>query len=183
MRCIFIDKYNDESYEVQTHWGRFRLDRRSYEDYLAGKLWISWMPGRQNQMTSSAPADAVLPPNVTEEAIRLRDLASRQGFYPVLQAAFPGRQAEVPYHRRLRDKTIDELALSARSVNCLMRANANTFGRLRDLIAREDGLRSVRNLGVKSEAEIRRCFFEACYSCLTPGEQAIYWQEAIDSNT
>lgn len=35
-----------------------------------------------------------------------------------------------------------------------MRANAGTFGRLWDLMNRENGLRAVRNLGAKSEAEI-----------------------------
>ena len=35
----------DESYVVRTHLGCFRLDRGAYEDYLAGKLWITWIPG------------------------------------------------------------------------------------------------------------------------------------------
>ncbi len=177
-----IDKYSDESYEVNTHWGRFLLDRRSYEDYLAGRLWISWKPGGHSRQTETQ-AVAVLLPSVTEEAVRLRDRASGQGVYAVLQDIFPGRQAEIPYRQRMRDRSIDEMPLSVRSLNCLMRANAATFGRLRDLIDREEGLRSVRNLGAKSEAEIKRCFFEACYQSLTPNEQAIYWQETIDMKT
>ena len=58
----------------------------------------------------------------------------------------------------MKDKPIDELALSVRSSNGLMRANAGTFGRLWELLSRETGLRSVRNLGAKSEAEIQKCF-------------------------
>ena len=32
----------------------------------------------------------------------------------------------------------------------------------------------------KSEAEIKRCFYDACYLCLSPNEQAAYWQEIIN---
>ena len=34
-------------YEVQTKYGWFSLDERSYQDYLAGKLWITWPPEDQ----------------------------------------------------------------------------------------------------------------------------------------
>ena len=63
-----------------------------------------------------------------------------------------------------------------------MRANAGTFGRLWALMTRENGLRAVRNLAAKSEAEIKYCFFDACYLFLTPAEQAIYWQQIINDN-
>ena len=87
MRCIFI---LDEWYKVSTLLGLVPAGPRApTEDYLAGKLWITWMN-------------------------------------------------------------------------------------------RENGLRVVRNLGAKSEAEITRCFFDACYQLLTPGEQAIYWQRVLD---
>ena len=66
--------------------------------------------------------------------------------------------------------------------NGLMRANAGTFGRLWELLSRETGLRSVRNLGAKSEAEIQKCFFDGCYLSLSPGEQASYWQLMLNRN-
>ena len=182
MRCFFIlqKSNNDESYCVSTCWGRFRLDRGAYEDYLSGKLWITWVPGQRNQQTAMAKLEDSLPPDVSENAIRLRDMASRKGLYVILQATFPGRQAAVPYKERMGDKPIDELMLSVRSFNGLMRVKADTFGRLSDLISQENGLRSVRNLGAKSEAEIKRCFYDACYLCLSPNEQAAYWQEIIN---
>lgn len=31
---------NGARYVVTTHWGTFSLDEGSYQDYLAGKLWI-----------------------------------------------------------------------------------------------------------------------------------------------
>ena len=53
------------------------------------------------------------------------------------------------------------------------------FGKLFDLLCSETGLRGVRNLGTKSEAEILACFLSACYSFLTPGEKAAFWQQIL----
>ena len=41
--------HNDTWYEVKTHWGWFRLDEGAYRDYLQGKLWITWKPGRPQE--------------------------------------------------------------------------------------------------------------------------------------
>ena len=179
MRCIFLF---GESYEVCTHWGWFRLDRGAYEDYLAGKLWITWIPRQPKEQAAEQQKENALPPNVTDAAISLRDLASRHGANVTFQSAFPGIAVEIPFKQRMKDKPIDELALSVRSSNGLMRANAGTFGRLWDLLLRETGLRSVRNLGAKSEAEILRCFSDGFYLSLSPGEQAIYWQLMLNRN-
>ena len=70
--------------------------------------------------------------------------------------------------------------LTVRSSNGLKRANVGTFGRLRALLAMENGILSVRNLGQKSAKEIKRIFFEECYSRLMPYEKAQYWQEVLD---
>ena len=78
----------------------------------------------------------------------------------------------------MRDLPIDELALSVRSSNGLMRAGASSFGKLWTLM-KENGLRSVRNLGLKSEREIVRCFFHACYARLSPAEQGRFWQDVL----
>ena len=80
----------------------------------------------------------------------------------------------------MRDLPIDELALSVRSSNGLMRAGASSFGKLWTLM-KENGLRSVRNLGLKSEREIVRCFFQACYARLSPAEQGRFRQEVLTS--
>ena len=107
-------------------------------------------------------------------------MASKQGLYASLRSSFPGVQVEIPYKQRMKDLPIDELALSVRASNGLMRANAGTFGRLWDLMAGENGLRAVRNLGEKSEREIKRCFFDACYHFLSINEQAIFWQNVLN---
>ena len=174
----------EETYEVQTPWGWFRLDRASYRDYMAGKLWISTArptPGAGGT-GAAAPARAdALPPEVTPEALRLRDASAKRGVYEVLQETCPGREVTFPYRSRMSGLGIEEMNLSVRASNGLMRAGAQTFGALWELMIRENGLRSVRNLGAKSEAEIRRCFFVACYALLSAGEQALFWQRVLDS--
>lgn len=56
----------------------------------------------------------------------------------------------------LRDIRIEELNLSVRSFNSLKRAECNTVGNILDAMDEEgEGLRKFRNLGVRSEKEIK----------------------------
>lgn len=168
---------NGAKYEVTTHWGTFSLDEGAYQDYLAGRLWISWNPGKPEQ--SQTVSDCV-PPNVTDRAISLRDQADRSGVLQTLRQ-LGVHEALTPYTPRFDDLSIDEMNLTVRSSNGLKRANAGTFGKLRDLLATENGILSVRNLGQKSAKEIKMQFFEECYSRLVPYEKAQYWQEVLYS--
>ena len=168
-----------EQHIVKTRLGTFSLDDASYADYLAGKLWISW--GAGSGAKRQTPAKTPVPVNVSEEAVRLRDTAAKTDVYLFLQEAFPGRQVQLPYRERMSGLSIDEMNLSVRSSNALMHANAKTFGRVRELIQAEDGLKKIRNLGIKSEKEITRSFFSACYYQLSPAEQAVFWQRLLDT--
>ena len=177
MRCIIIF---GEYYEVKTYWGWFRLDRGAYQDYLAGKLWITWVPSGAVGKQTIAPQQTQLSPDISQEAVQLRERAARQGIYDLLRQMCPGESVPIPYKSRMRDYSIDEMTLSVRSSNGLMRVGAGSFGKLYDLMS-EKGLRSVRNLGAKSEREIVQSFYKACYAKLTPTEQARYWQTLRDS--
>ncbi len=174
-----------EQHVVQTCLGNFLLDEAAYAAYLEGKLWINWntKPLRQlsQQPRNQPPAKPYVSINVSGEAIRLRDAAAKMDVYSFLQETFPGRQIPVPYRGRMKDLPIDEMNLSVRSFNALMRSNARTFGRVKEIMMMEDGLRKIRNLGVKSEKEIIRNFFSACYYQLSPPEQADFWQKVLDS--
>ena len=170
---------NGARYVVTTHWGTFSLDEASYQDYLAGNLWICWTPGKPAQPQHTA--SGYVPPNVTDRAVTLRDQADKSGVLATLHQ-LGIHEALVPYSSRLADLSIDEMSLTVRSSNGLKRANAGTFGRLRDLLAMENGILSVRNLGQKSAKEIKQLFFEECYARLLPYEKAHYWQEVIDSH-
>ena len=61
-------------------------------------------------------------------------------------------------NHELLNTEIADLTLSVRSYNCLKRAGCNTVGDILALMAEdENGLRKIRNLGNKSEKEIREC--------------------------
>ena len=172
--------HNDACYEVCTHWGWFRLDEGAYRDYLAGKLWISTVPGETPPPAAVDAPCAVLPKDISAEALRLRDDAAKCGVYAALMELRPTEAVPVPYKRRMSELSIDELKLSVRSSNGLMRSGASTFGKLSQLIDSERGLRGVRNLGAKSEKEISVAFFTACYQQLDPTEKAVFWQRVLE---
>ena len=165
-------------YVVTTHWGTFSLDEGSYQDYLAGKLWICWTPGKQVQPQSTATG--YVPPNVTERAVSLRDQSDRIGILATLQK-LGVYEAILPYSTRLAELSIDEMNLTVRSSNGLKRANIHTFSNLKDVLGTENGLSHIRNIGTKSIKEIKQFFFEECYTRLLPYEKAQYWQEVLDS--
>ena len=73
---------NGARYIVTTHWGTFSLDAASYQDYLAGKLWISWVPGKPQE--SREKPEGFVPPNVTDRALSLRTEAEKLGINTTL---------------------------------------------------------------------------------------------------
>ena len=170
-----------EQHEVSTRWGRFLLDDAAYASFLEGKLWISWGAGQAKERQTPQSQTPYIPLSVSEEAVRLRDAAVHQDVYGFLQQRFPGAEVPLPYRNRMKDLSIDEMNLSVRSSNALMRATARTFERVMEIMQMEDGFRKIRNLGIKSEKEIIRNFFCACYANLSQSEQAAFWQKVIDS--
>ena len=74
-----------------------------------------------------------------------------------------GCQIELGYTKKLCETNVSELDLSVRSYNALMRANCKTIGEAITAI-NEAKLFAVRNLGVKSIAEIRRLILEYGYA-------------------
>ena len=168
---------NGARYVVTTHWGTFSRDEGSYQDYLAGKLWICWTPGKPDQQ--QAHTDHV-PINVTERAVAFRDQADKIGVLEMLRK-IGIHEAIVPYSNRFAELSIDEMNLTVRSSNGLKRANIHSFSQLYDRMQAENGLISIRNIGQKSLKEIKRLFFVECYDRLLPYEQAHYWQEILDN--
>lgn len=166
-------------YEVKTYWGHFRLDEGAYEDYLKDKLWITWVPGEHNQ----AKITAAPPIHVSDEAAELYNKAEKLGAWELLQAAFPWETATLPFNGRMSEVEIYEMNLSVRASNGLMRAGIKTLGKLAELVALPNGLKSIRNLGAKSEREILRSFAELCYEKLTYREKLEFWQKAITNSS
>lgn len=168
---------NGARYVVTTHWGTFSLDEGSYQDYLAGKLWICWTPGKQEQPQMVADH---IPANISDRAVALRDQAEKAGILAILRQ-IAVHEAIVPYSGRLAEVSIDEMNLTVRSSNGLKRANIHTFGQLKERLEIENGLINIRNIGQKSLREIKQLFFEECYARLLPYERAQYWQEVIST--
>ena len=167
---------NGARYVVTTHWGTFSLDEGSYQDYLAGKLWICWTPGKPNQQQT--PTEHILV-NVTNRAVALREQADKIGILEMLRK-IGIHEVIVPYSTRLAELSIDEMNLTVRSSNGLKRANIHNFGQLKERLEIENGLINIRNIGQKSIKEIKQLFFEECYQRLSPYEKAYYWQEVLD---
>lgn len=168
---------NGTRYVVTTHWGTFSLDEGSYQDYLAGNLWICWTPGKSQQQNHNT--NSYIPPNVTTRAISLREQADKSGILHTLHQ-LGVHDVLVPYSNRLADLSIDEMNLTVRSSNGLKRANVHTFAALKEVLAIENGLLNIRNIGQKSIKEIKQLFFEECYARLLAYEKAQYWQELLD---
>lgn len=164
-------------YEVHTKYGWFSLDEGAYQDYLAGKLWITWPPEKGEEK----PKVDHVPQNISEQALVLRDAANSKGVFEAVALHYGNVSPVTPDLPRIADLSIDELALSVRSSNGLMRAGLNTFGKLASGIERDGGLFKIRNLGAKSEKEIRVAFIEECYRRMLPYEKAEYWQSFLDN--
>ena len=65
-------------------------------------------------------------------------------------------EKETQGDKGMRDVDITELNLSVRSYNCLKRAWCDTVGDILDRMGEDGtGLRNIRNLGQRSEAEIK----------------------------
>lgn len=169
---------NGARYVVTTHWGTFSLDEGSYQDYLAGNLWICWTPGKPKQQRT--PSDQI-PINVTERAIALREQADKNGILETLRK-IGIYEAIVPYSTRLAELSIDEMNLTVRSSNGLKRASIHTYSQLYERMQTDSGLINIRNIGQKSLKEIKQLFFEECYTRLLPYERAKYWQDILDAN-
>ena len=169
-----MEKY--PRYEVQTKYGWFSLDEASYRDYQAGKLWITWPP--EQVVVKNEREEA--PRNISKKALTLRDEANAEGIYATMEAHFGRIPVEPPDLPRLADLSIDELSLSVRASNGLMRAGVSTFGKLAAAMNQENGLFAIRNLGMKSEREIRMAYVEECYLRMLPYEKAVYWQSVLD---
>ena len=117
------------------------------------------------------------------DVVALYNKAEKLGVWELLQTAFPYEAFALTFKRRMSDVEIYEMNLSVRASNGLMRAGAKTLGRVAELVALPNGLRSIRNLGTKSEKEILRSFVELCYEKLNYREKLEFWQKAITTSS
>ena len=123
---------------------------------------------------------------MNENAIveELYEAVENHGLMNTICAVFGrGAQVELGYTQKLCDTEVKDLeGLSVRSYNALMRAGCKTVGEAITAI-NEDKLFSVRNLGVKSIAEIRRLILEYGSSQASDREKKDFLRNLVRLNT
>ena len=108
--------------------------------------------------------------------------AEECGIVYVLSLFGENLNVSLPMSNRFWESSVDELNLSVRSRNGLMRASADTVGKVSELIMAEGGLGKVRNLGKKSICEIKTALLAASYEQLTETERLAFWQDFLLKN-
>ncbi len=105
--------------------------------------------------------------------------ADEIGAAGVLQTIHGRKQIRIPIRNDFFARSIDDLSLSVRSRNALMRAGLDTVGRLVAYINENDSMSSIRNLGRKSIHEVKLVLTEAAYEYLTDNEKLAFWGSAV----
>ena len=109
--------------------------------------------------------------------------ADQYGIIVTLVGAF-GRCVHMilPYSEKAYEVSIDTLDFSVRAVNSLKRAGLFTLGEVIDAVAKGD-LAKIRNLGKKTENEIKTKIMVYGYEQLTPSEKTQFFCNIIEKNT
>ena len=108
--------------------------------------------------------------------------ANENGIITTLYGVF-GKciKVSVPFSQKACDTSIDELDFSVRASNALKRASIFTIGQAIDLIA-DDGLLRIRNLGKKTQNEIKTRILVFGYERLTELEKKCFFYDVVERN-
>ena len=114
----------------------------------------------------------------------LYEAVENHGLMETICAVFgKGCQIELGFTEKLCDTEVKDLEnISVRSYNALMRAGCQTIGQAITAI-NENKLPAVRNLGVKSIAEIRRLVLEYGYSQASDRAKKDFLRNLVRLNT
>ena len=83
---------------------------------------------------------------------------------------------------KLEQTDIEVLELSVRSYNCLKRAGISTIGQLCSRVHGSEDLKSIRNCGKTSVAEIMDSLFAYQYAQLKPERRGKFLAQVIEMN-
>ena len=108
--------------------------------------------------------------------------ANENGLITTLYGVF-GKcvKVSIPFSQKACDKSIDELDFSVRANNSIKRVGVFTIGEVIDLIA-SDGLLRIRNLGKKTQNEIKTRILVFGYERLTENERKRFFYDVVDKN-
>lgn len=115
-----------------------------------------------------------------EIANELMELANEQGLIVTLYRKFGKNiSVSVPYSQKACDTNIDELDFSVRANNSMKRAGVFTVGEVIDLIE-NGGLLKIRNLGKKTQNEIKTRILAFGYLGLTKAEKKQFFCDLLN---
>ena len=110
----------------------------------------------------------------------LLESANENGVVVALYGAF-GKcvKVSIPFSQKACDTSIDELDFSVRASNAMKRASIFTIGQAIDLIA-DDGLLQIRNLGKKTQNEIKTRVLVFGFERLTEIEKTYFFRGVVE---
>lgn len=105
------------------------------------------------------------------------------GLVPTLNAVFGKTvKVKIPFTKRACEAPIDDIEFSPRANNSMKRGSVFTIGEIIDIINGEDGLKRIRNLGTKTENEIKTRLLVYAYDRLTDTEKKIFFYDVLEEN-
>jgi DNA-directed RNA polymerase alpha subunit len=108
--------------------------------------------------------------------------AERSGIIATLHAHFGGNiKMSLPMSQKALDEPIDLLCLSVRSGNALRRAGINNLNDIFEAIS-NGKLSHIRNLGRKSENEIKSALLAFGYEQLTASEKLLFLKKLCEAH-
>ena len=82
----------------------------------------------------------------------------------------------------MKDRSIEDMDLSARAYHCLKRAGYNTIGELTQAVSDGMSLKSIRNCGITSAMEIMSSLFLFQYNMFPAEQRYEYLVDVIKVN-
>lgn len=105
------------------------------------------------------------------------------GLVPTLNAVFGKTvKVKIPFTKRACEVPIDDIEFSPRANNSMKRGSVFTIGEIIDIINDDDGLKRIRNLGSKTENEIKTRLLVYAYDRLTINEKKIFFYDVLEGN-
>jgi DNA-directed RNA polymerase alpha subunit len=105
------------------------------------------------------------------------------GLVPTLNAVFGKTvKVKIPFTKRACEAPIDDIEFSPRANNSMKRGSVFTIGEIIDIINDDDGLKRIRNLGTKTENEIKTRLLVYAYDRLTDNEKKIFFYDVLEGN-
>ena len=96
----------------------------------------------------------------------------------------PGGKFHFPMYmtQSMKDRSIEDMDLSARAYHCLKRAGYNTIGELTQAVSDGMSLKSIRNCGITSAMEIMSSLFLFQYNMFPAEQRYEYLVDVIKVN-